>query len=222
LEERGVDIGIVEVITGRTTLEIVIEGCACHAGTTPMDHRRDALAAASRVVLAVEALAADGRLRVATVGHISVQPNMRNVVPGRALLGVDLRDSDSVTIDQAVAALDERVQRIAAGTGTNIALRVASSVLPTATDVALTSALETASQECGASTWRMPSGAGHDAQVVAAHVPVAMLFVPSKSGVSHAPAEHTADDDLVRGADVLLASVVKLLDLDPADKGDCL
>ncbi len=211
LDQTGIPLGIVTGITGRRSLDIAVEGRANHAGTTPMDLRRDALAAAARVILAVEALAAPGGLvRVATTGTVEVWPDVRNVVPGRARLGVDVRDLDDTRLDRAVAHLNATLAAIAAATSTAIAATVDGTQPPAPADEGLLAVLEEAVGERGLAHTRLASGAGHDAQVMAALGPMAMLFVPSRDGVSHSPREHTDPAHLVAGAEVLALALARL------------
>ena len=212
LDQAGIPLGVVTGITGRRSLDVVIEGRANHAGTTPMDLRRDALAAAARAVLAVEALAAgpSGLVRVATVGSVEVWPDVRNVVPGRARLGVDVRDLDDAKLDRAVAELTSTLAGIAASSGTEITVTVDGTQPPAPADERLMAVLEEAAGERGLAHTRLASGAGHDAQVMAALGPMAMLFVPSRDGVSHSPREHTDRAQLVAGADVLALALARL------------
>lgn len=211
LDEAGIPIGVVTGITGRRSLDIVIEGRANHAGTTPMDLLRDALAAAARAILAVEALAAPGGLvRVATTGTVEVWPDVRNVVPGRARLGVDVRDLDDTRLDRAVASLAATLDGIATATGTAITVTTDGAQPPAPAGESLMALLEEVAGERGLAHLRLASGAGHDAQVMAALGPMAMLFVPSRHGVSHSPREHTDPADLVAGAEVLALALARL------------
>jgi N-carbamoyl-L-amino-acid hydrolase len=216
LENTNVEIGIVEVVTGRTSLEILCEGSPAHAGTTPMDRRADALVAAARVVLALEHLARSGAVRVATVGHLHLAPNMRNVIPGLVKLGVDLRDTEHTVLQEIVNLVDAEVRSISTATGVDIRVRRTSMIEPTRTDPEICNTLERAARKRQASAMRMASGAGHDSQIVARSVPTGLLFVPSVGGTSHSPLERTRAEDLVRGADVLLHASSELLGL----KGD--
>ncbi len=204
-------IGVVEGITGQCHAELRIRGVANHAGTTPMAARSDALAAASEVVLAVEDLARSGAVRVATCGYISATPNVRNVVPGEVVLGIDIRDMDADRMASALERLRNTVAEIAAGRGVSACFAASDEVLPVRCDPLLVDAIEQAASGLGFASARLPSGAGHDAQIMASLGPIAMIFVPSDGGVSHSPAEHTGDEALVAGADVL-ASTLALAD----------
>jgi allantoate deiminase len=208
LEQAGVRIGVVTAVTGRVTLDAVIRGQSQHAGTTPMAARRDAVVAAALIVLAVRELAESGLIRVATAGRLEAEPGVRNVVPGRAVVGIDLRDADETALDRAVRRLQEAAAQTAAATGTQVEVVVRSRVGAVPTDRTLADCVAAAADQLGLTRMELPSGAGHDAQVMAALGPVAMAFVPSIGGVSHAPEERTADADLVAGANVLLHTLL--------------
>ena len=207
LDAADLRIGVVTAITGRVTLDVVVTGVTNHAGTTPMPLRRDAAVAAAQVVLAVRDLAVEGGVRVATTGVVRAEPGVRNVVAGRAVVGVDLRDESDAAVDAAVATLAERAAAIGAATGTEVRLVPGSQVAAVAMDQRLRGCVAEAADALGLTRLDLPSGAGHDTQVVAARTPVAMIFVPSVGGISHAPAERTAPADLVHGARTLLAAL---------------
>ena len=217
LADRDLRIGVVTAITGRVTLDVVVTGVANHAGTTPMPARRDAAVAAAHVVLAVQELATSGGVRVATTGVVRTEPGVRNVVAGRAVVGVDLRDESDERVDAAVAALHEHAARIGAATGTDVRVVPGSQVPAVAMDPGLARCVTDAADSLGLTRLDLPSGAGHDTQVLAPLTPVAMIFVPSIDGVSHSPAEHTAPDDLVHGTRTLLATLRRADTLPRAD-----
>jgi len=208
LDRRDLPIGVVEAITGRGTVEVTVHGTANHAGTTPMELRSDAMSAAAEVVLAVERLATDGLVRVATAGHLRLTPNVRNVVAGEAVLGLDLRDVDNARIDAAIEVLRDQVAAIAVRRGLEIEVVEGQSVTAMPCDPALIADIAAAASALSLPTMAMPSGAGHDAQVIATMAPIGMIFVPSRDGISHNPAEHTDPEALVAGADVLLQALV--------------
>ncbi|HEY3672147.1 MAG TPA: Zn-dependent hydrolase [Acidimicrobiia bacterium] len=210
LESRGHVLGVVPAITGRQALDVVVRGRPNHAGSTPMDLRRDALAAAAEVVLTVEALALDGKVRVATCGHVTVAPNVRNVVPGTALVSVELRDEDPERLAAAVDALGVRLTTIGDRRPVTLDVTPGQLVPPVASAAAVVRAVESVAAASGHGWSSLPSGAGHDAQILGQHVPAGMIFVPSIGGISHAPDEDTADEHLVAGAEALLATVLRL------------
>ena len=200
LERADVPVGVVTTITGQTHVEVAFEGEAGHAGTVPMDARRDALAAAAAFVLAAEALARGREGLVATVGRIAAEPGARNVIPGRATLSLDVRHVDDAARLDAVAALRGEAERIAAerGAGLDWDERGATEAVPA--DPELARRLEEA---VGGPVVRLPSGAGHDGVAMSAIAPVAMLFVRCERGISHNPAEAVAEADVAVALDVL-------------------
>jgi len=211
LDRAGARIGVVTGITGRQALDLRIVGAANHAGTTPMDLRHDALATAAEIVLAVEGLPRSGGIRVATCGHIDVVPNVRNVVPGDVSLGVELRDQSSDAIDAAMTELEAILDRVADLRRVTIVREWGQRVPPQLAAPDIAASVRRAAHAKGLEFLDLPSGAGHDAQVIAEAVPIGMIFVPSVGGLSHAPDERTDPEDLVAGAQVLLDA---LLDLD--------
>lgn len=213
LESNGLPIGVVEGITGRTIFEVEVSGRSGHAGTTSMDMRADALVAASHAVLAVEALTARGLCRVATVSRLQAAPDQVNVVPGTVGLTGEFRDMSAARLQATEKELTRDLAAIAHMQGVRIDCRIVDRVQPVATDPALQAAITGAVRGLGLPSMSLESGAGHDAQIIAARAPIGMIFVPSREGVSHAPEEHTDDAALVAGADALLTTAVSL----PAD-----
>lgn len=210
LEDTGVDIGVVEAIVGRRVLEIELRGQARHSGTTPMEARRDALAAAAGVVGAVERLATGGPCLAATVGRLEVHPNMVNVVPERVRLCADLRAPDDGLLDAADARLRAELDAVAARSGVRAEIVATDRIPPAPMDAGVREVLREVTEALGRSWTALASGAGHDAQFLAGLAPTGMVFVPSHRGISHAPEEHTDDRHLVQGAEVLLHAVVSL------------
>ncbi|MCV7344770.1 Zn-dependent hydrolase [Mycolicibacterium rhodesiae] len=208
LEAEDARIGVVSSITGQVGVTASITGAANHAGTTPMTRRRDAAVAAAHLVLTVESLARDGHVRVATTGILGLVPGARNVIPGEAVLGIDIRDGDVGRMAAALELLGRQATEVAARTGTTIRLTVGPVQSPVATDCRLAGHIVDAAEGLSARWCELTSGAGHDAQVMAALAPVAMVFVPSVNGVSHSPHEDTDPEDLVLGANVLLRALV--------------
>lgn len=205
LHQSGTPIGVVTGITGRAMFEVEIIGTANHAGTTPMSHRRDALVSASKLVLAINKLAAElETCRVATVGSIEAHPNAVNVVPGSVKIGLEFRD---LSMDALAATEDEfrrAVARIGQEDGVQMEIfrhRFTDSV-PIENE--MQDLVEAASNNAGLANMRVPSGAGHDAQAIASITKMAMLFVPSTDGISHAPQEYSTPEDCANGTQVLL------------------
>jgi len=210
LDQAGLQVGVVEGIVGLRWIEVVIEGFANHAGTTPMDDRRDAMLAAARFTVAVnEAIRSEPGRQVATVGRLVPTPNTRNVIAGRVDLAVDLRDLDAAKVERFAARFRHLGQEIGAATQTTFTFRDATSSRPAMSDPAIMDLVEGSARALGLSTQRMPSGAGHDAQELAQICPMGMIFVPSVGGISHSPREFTKPEDVANGADMLLNAVVR-------------
>jgi len=216
LEHQNVPIGVVAAITGRRNLDLTVHGAANHAGTTPMGLRRDALVAAAQIVLAVESVAAEQIIRVATTGALEVRPGVRNVVPGRVDLQADLRDVDDARLDAAVVRLRADIATIAASCEVEVICSEQAAVPAAPTDAALCDLIEAAAAAGGSASMRLPSGAGHDAQTMATVSPIGMIFVPSRDGISHSPLEHSSPTHLLAGADVLDRTVRHLLSTPPS------
>jgi N-carbamoyl-L-amino-acid hydrolase len=219
LAESGTDIGVVEGIVGIRWWDVTVEGVANHAGTTPMNRRRDALVSAAELTLAANRIASTiPGTQVATVGRISAEPGAPNVIPGRVTLSLEIRDLDAGKMTSVFRAIEAEAQRIADSRGTSIRFdEVELALTPAPTDERLRAIVESAAASLGLSHRRMPSGAGHDAQDMAHVAPIGMIFVPSQGGISHAAKEYTAPADLANGADVLLRT---LLAIDRGALGD--
>jgi N-carbamoyl-L-amino-acid hydrolase len=215
LDRAGVPIGVVEGIVTIDDFDVKIRGFANHAGTTPMGERRDALVAASRVVLAVREIAtSEPGAQVGTVGQLAVRPNAPNVVPGEVDLTVEFRDLDGDKVGRLSAALKERCAAIARETDTRIDVVFTSRHEGAKATPAIQAAIERAAAGLSLKTMRLPSGAGHDAQAIATLGPMGMIFVPSVAGISHSPREYSRWNEIAQGADVLLRVI---LDLDARD-----
>jgi beta-ureidopropionase / N-carbamoyl-L-amino-acid hydrolase len=213
LENEGRAIGAVEGITGLSWTEVSITGRSAHAGTTPMDLRRDAGYAAGEIAVFVRRLACGmGSQQKGTVGRIELYPNLVNVVAERAVLTVDLRNIDKELLQQAERQLGEFLDRLAAQEQVAIKTRSLARFDPVAFPSEMVSLVETTAQELGLACRRLPSGAGHDAQMMARLCPASMIFVPSAGGLSHNVGEYTAPEHLHAGASVLLNAVLRLAD----------
>ncbi len=211
LEREGVRIGAVTSVQGISWTEVSITGQSNHAGTTPMSMRRDAGLAAAELVVAVRQIAKTmGGTQVGTVGALRLHPDLVNVVAARAKLIVDLRNTDDTDLQTAERQLLAETKRIAAAEDVDIDTRWVARFEPVTFDPRVVTLVESTAESFGLTVQRMPSGAGHDAQIMAGICPAGMVFVPSVKGISHNPAEHTAPDDLVAGANVLLNTVVAL------------
>ena len=211
LERGGSRIGVVNGINGRTVLTVDVGGAAGHAGTTPMELRRDPMPAAARMVVAIEAMAREQRLcRVATIGRFDVRPNSPNTIAKDVQLTVDLRDGDPVRLELAEHAVRNLVATIGEERHTEVTVSVGTRSGPAQADPALRDLIADSAAELGYPHQVLPSGAGHDAQIVAGIAPIGMIFVPSIGGLSHVPEEDTANADLVAGAEVLLRTALRL------------
>lgn len=205
LYRSGTPIGVVTGITGRAVFELEINGRSNHAGTTPMGERSDALAAAAKLVVYVQKMAAQDEIcRVATAGTLDVRPNAVNVIPGRANVGVEFRDLEM----SALEAAERELTRIAQETERQDSVTITINRHRFTDPVPITPAMQEwaaeAAQRAGFPSQRVPSGAGHDAQAIAAIAPMAMLFIPSRDGISHAIEEYSTPQDCANGAQTLL------------------
>jgi allantoate deiminase len=212
LEARGLPLGVVSAIAGATRATLRLEGVAGHAGTVPMELRRDALCAAAEVVLAVEAAGRATPGLVTTVGQIGALPGASNVIPGAATLSFDIRHQDDATRLAAVAALRARAQQIAAGRDVSLAWEELQSTAAVPMAPALRERLSRAIRAAGHEPIELPSGAGHDAAIMARVADTAMLFVRCRGGVSHNPAEAVAQADVAAAIAALGSFIEGLLD----------
>ena len=211
LEQAHQQIGVVEGIVGILDCEVTIQGFANHAGTTPMNQRQDALLAAARFIESVNTIvkATPGR-QVGTVGWIRAQPGAYNVVPGKVALGLEIRDLDGAKIQELYQQVRASGEAIGASSGTTFQFEPHAMSVPALTDAHLQDVIEQGARKLGLSTRRLPSGAGHDAQEMAALGPIGMIFVPSVGGISHSPKEYSRPTDIENGANVLLESLLWL------------
>jgi N-carbamoyl-L-amino-acid hydrolase len=211
LEAEGIAIGAVEKVQGISWREYRIEGVSNHAGTTPMSLRHDAGYAAAAIACEARRLAGEmGGDQVATVGRLELSPNLVNVVANQALLTLDLRNTDERALQQAETRLAAFIERLGRDEGLIIESRSLARFEPVEFDRSLVARVEGAARELGLSVKRMPSGAGHDAQMLARVCPAGMIFVPSVGGVSHNVRDFTEARDLEAGANVLLKVLLDL------------
>jgi N-carbamoyl-L-amino-acid hydrolase len=212
LEAEGITIGVVEGVQGISWTEIVIVGQSAHAGTTPMRLRHDPAYCAAAITTYVRDLTRLlGAQQVGTVGRIDVYPNLVNVVPARVVITVDLRNTDDSVLCEAEARLVAFLDELAAAEGVDISTTSLARFEPVEFDSTMVDLVEATATRLGHSTKRMPSGAGHDAQMLARICPTAMVFTPSVGGLSHNIAEFTEAADIEAGANVLLQVVLDLL-----------
>jgi N-carbamoyl-L-amino-acid hydrolase len=211
LEAEGLTIGAVEGVQGISWTEYTIEGVANHAGTTPMRLRHDAGYVAAAIAVAVRRIAgAIGGNQVGTVGALTLFPNLVNVLAERAVLTVDLRNTDESRLQQAERQLAAFVGDLAAAEGVTITPRVLARFEPVAFDAGIVGKVEALARRHGHAVKRMPSGAGHDAQMLARVCPAGMIFVPSAGGISHNTKEYTQPKDIAAGANLLLHLLLDL------------
>lgn len=205
------DIGIVEGIVGVYWWEVTVAGFANHAGTTPMNQRRDALLAAAKYIDAVNRIVTSipGR-QVGTVGKIQAFPGAYNVVPGKVTTSLGLRDLDAAKVQMVFEKIQTEVSQIERATGTKFQFKQVNASQPAPTDPRIRNTIAEAAKQLGLSTKLLPSGAGHDAQEIAALCPIGMVFVPSRDGISHSPREFSKAEDITNGVNVLLHSLLKL------------
>lgn len=214
LEQDGVRIGAVTGVQGIHWTEFTVTGQTNHAGTTPMALRRDAGQVAARIAVEADRIADEvGPPQVATVGVFELSPNLVNVVPERARLTVDLRNTDADVLEAAGSRLLARAEEFAAAAGCTITHRPLARFAPVGFDLALVDRVAAAAHARQLSVRRMPSGAGHDAQMFAPNCPTAMIFIPSENGLSHNINEFSSEVDIVAGAQVLLDVVCDLAEV---------
>jgi len=211
LDTEKINIGVVEGIVGINWWDVTIEGFANHAGTTAMNNRQDALLAAAKFIEAVNRVVTSvpGR-QVGTVGRINALPGAPNVIPGKVVLSLELRDLDGAKIKMLYDRVYAEAQSIAAASKTKFDFKEINVNIPAPTDPRIRSVISESARALGLSTKSMPSGAGHDAQDMARLGPVGMIFIPSVGGISHSPREFSHPSDITNGANVLLHTLLKL------------
>jgi len=211
LDLRGLQVGVVEGVQGISWTEFTIDGVSNHAGTTPMELRHDAGYAAARIANFVHDLALRyGGRQIATVGAMRFEPNLINVIPNRAVFTVDLRNTDERRLAQAEAEVLAFARQTCETENLSLSHRRLARFEPVAFDPMVIDLVEQEAAALGFTHMRMPSGAGHDAQMLARVCPAGMIFVPSVKGLSHNVREFTEPDDLIGGAQILLQVVLKL------------
>ena len=212
LNSSKIDIGVVEGIVGLKWWDVIISGFANHAGTTPMNSRQDAMIAAAKFVLKVNQVvnSIEGS-QVGTVGRISAYPGAPNVIPGKVVLSLELRDLSKEKIQLLFKNIKEESNIIATQTNTKFEFKpLDATAEPALTDSRIQKVIDEVSINLGYSTKFMPSGAGHDAQDMAVITPTGMIFIPSIDGISHSPEEYSTPESIIKGANVLLNSVLTI------------
>ena len=217
LEVEGVTIGVVTGVQGISWTELTVTGESNHAGTTPMALRHDSGFAAAAISTYVRDLSLEmGGTQVATVGRLELHPNLVNVVAGSAILTVDLRNTVEARLLESENKLADFLLELASNEGLEIEKRQLARFEPVEFNQEVVNTVENIASRLGHSVMKLPSGAGHDAQMMARVCPTGMVFVPSHKGISHNPQEHTDSDDLIAGCNVLFQTI---LDLDMKDFG---
>jgi len=215
LEDEGIPIGVVEGVQGISWTEVTLHGQSCHAGTTPMRLRRDPGVVASRINVFVRELAERfGGAQVATCGVVTHVPNLVNVVPSAATVTVDLRNTDEQVLRAAEAEFQAFLAEASSAEGVTAETRTLARFEPVDFDPRVSDIIERVARDSDLSARRMPSGAGHDAQMFARICPTAMVFVPSVNGISHNVTEFTEPHDIEAGANVLLRTMLELIETD--------
>ena len=199
LDQLGLPLGIVDAIAGQSRWEVRFEGSAAHAGTTPPRLRKDPLTGAAEWIVEVEREMRSTPSLVATVGRIKAEPGAPNVIPSIATMSLDVRHPSDSIRHGAARRLGEAAERIAAGRCLRLHMETRSDLPATPMDPQLTALLEEAVRAAGFPVHRMASGAGHDAMILAKHVPAAMLFIQSPGGLSHCPEESVREGDVAAG-----------------------
>lgn len=211
LERESIPVGVVEGIVAVDRYEVIVTGFANHAGTTAMADRQDALLAASHLTIAVHTVVnSESGRQVGTVGRLEVAPNAPNVIPGVVRLTIELRDLSVEKLKRLAGLIRARATEIANQTRTTIEFTSVSSSASATAAVEVQRAIERAAGRLDLGCHRLPSGAGHDAQMMAQLSPMGMIFVPSVGGISHSPRELTRWDHCSHGADVLLGTVLEM------------
>lgn len=211
LENLHKSIGIVTGIAAPTRLKAQIRGRADHSGATPMNMRRDALCAAAEIILAVEKYAKESeKPAVGTVGIVNAQPNVMNVIPGEAEIGIDIRSIHAEAKDNIVRAVRRFIEQTAQKRQLDITVDTIADEQPVMLSPSVVNLIEDSCRKLHKSYNIMPSGAGHDTMHLAKFAPSGMVFIPCRGGISHNPAEYAAMDDILNGVDVLYDSLCRL------------
>jgi beta-ureidopropionase / N-carbamoyl-L-amino-acid hydrolase len=211
LENENIQIGIVEGIVGMMDWDVTIEGFANHAGATPMNIRKDALLAASRLVIAVnEVINGVPGKHVGTVGKIASYPGASNVIPGKVVMSLEIRDLSMEKVEMLFAEVQKRADAIASDSKTRISFQLQFVTKPALSNKPLQDKINLTAKGLGFTTKFMQSGALHDSQNMALIAPMAMIFVPSVGGISHSPNEFTKAEDMTNGANVLLNTLLAI------------
>ena len=211
LYESKLQIGVVQGIVGLKRWKCVVTGVANHAGTTPMNRRHDALAAAARDLLIVrDVVVAESGRQVGTVGYMRAEPGAPNVIPGRVEFPFELRDLDAAKIERMAGLIQEQFRKTDTAEGVATQCAVINDIAPALSDPSIQTTIREAARAAGLSSTDLPSGAVHDAGEISRVAPMGMIFVPSRDGISHAPQEFSSWDDVANGTEVLYRAVLQL------------
>jgi allantoate deiminase len=210
LEGQNLSTGIVSGLAGPLWLKFILEGEAGHAGATPMTIRHDALSAAAKVMLVIETEAAKTGTTVGTVGQVQVLPGGINIIPGRVEFSLDLRDISEVVRDEVEKNIREKAQQICETQGVKLTIEDLQRVAPAPCSFIVRNAAKDAFEKLGLESYYLPSGAGHDGMQLVDLCPMGMIFIRSKNGISHDPAEWSSNEDCTDGANVLYHTVLNL------------
>ncbi len=212
LDEKDISIGVVDWVNGMAVAEVTLTGVGNHAGATPMGYRRDTLVAAALCVARIEEIAKQDAygITVATVGKLNVSPNCSNVIPEKVVFTVEVRDKDADKINKTMDKMADAIKNIASERKVGCEIRETVYSLPIKMNEKIKNVISECASKAGFSNIIMNSGAVHDACMVAAHAPAGMIFVPSKGGRSHVPFEDTDEEDLIKGARLLLDTILAL------------
>lgn len=210
LESNNLSVGIVTGIAGPLWLKFILEGEAGHAGTTPMKMRRDALAAAAQIMQVIEREAGKTGSTVGTIGQLQLFPGGINIIPGRVEFSLDLRDIDEQVRDRVEQQILEQSSMLCQERGIKLTIETLQRIAPVPCSDLIQDATKAACQTVGLEIFSLPSGAGHDGMQLAGLCPMGMIFIRSKDGISHNPAEWSSQDDCADGANVLFHTVLKL------------
>jgi allantoate deiminase len=211
LESKGNILGVVDTITGSSAYQVIIKGQANHAGTIPMDMRKDAFVAVSEISLALNGLAKEQAIHtVGTIGFVEVKPNAYNIIPGQVEFSMDIRSLDQTCMEQVTSQMKEVIKRVAEDSGLEFTIRTKHNQPVVSLSEPLVSALSTSAEKRNYKYITMGSGAGHDTLVMARMAPSAMVFVPSKAGRSHCPEEFTQPEEIAKGSDLILDAILQI------------
>jgi allantoate deiminase len=210
LENEGLPVGVASGITGSVRLQFTLKGEARHAGTTPMNLRRDALAAAAKAISLVESKAAETGTTVGTVGQLELEPGGINIIPGWVTFSLDLRDMDEIRRDQVEARIVRGIEKVCRRRRIELEFRTLQRNNPVPCAELVRNAASLACKELGIRPLELPSGAGHDGMQLAGLCPVGMILVRSMDGVSHSPDEYSSKEDCTDAAKLLYHTVLNL------------